>query len=698
MEPAPSISKVMEQPKSSSPPADLLHETPVQSDAERTSSSRLSLRHKEIPSVAGGYEVLKCLGEGSFGSVWLARERKTGRQVAIKFFTNRRGLDWSLLTREVEKLAVLDASRDVVRLLDVGVDHDPPYFVMEYLPHRSLDNLLESGPLSIDKSIEITRAVARALVHAHSAGILHCDIKPGNVLLDHGDEARLGDFGQSRLASDQGSALGTFYYMAPEQAARNAVPDVRWDVYALGALLYHMLTGNPPYRTPETEFQLRAQSSLDDRLHAYRHIISTAPLPADHRGVSGIDAALVELVDRCLHRDPAHRIPNPQVVLDLLDKRDFNRARRPLVWLGFLGPILFLFTLIWVAARVVPEAVGQAEMHLSERALASDMATVRLLAHSIQQELLDRQADLERLGRQLAAPDDQESYEGFHPHYVDLLDTWRRETDSRLKEQLRTADESLFLTDRSGIQIYRSPWKDSVGHTFSYRDYFHGLGRELSPNEDAGRIEPRTRPGISMAFRSSNTGQFMVAITVPVWNADSTRVIGVLGRTIHLSDLLKQWEQRIGMPTDAGTSAIERDRMLTLVDMREEPPLVLDHHWIQAETSASLKNEGELKEVLRLKPQEEQVLRRAVRSGQGLPVYQDPLADVDPSYAGAWLAAVAQTSNIDWIAIVQERRSEAVRPMENLYLIFLRYGLLLLVVFALMLAMLAWLIRRTAGA
>ena len=93
------------------------------------------------PRTFSGYQVQHCLGNGAYGSVWLAIERNTGKQVAIKFYSHRRGIDWSLLNREVEKLAVLYTSRDIVGLLQVGWDADPPYYVMEYLQNGSLAQL-----------------------------------------------------------------------------------------------------------------------------------------------------------------------------------------------------------------------------------------------------------------------------------------------------------------------------------------------------------------------------------------------------------------------------------------------------------------------------------------------------------------------------------------------------------------------------
>ncbi len=148
--------------------------------------------------------------------------------------------------REVEKLAVLYTSRNIVRLIDVGWNSEPPYYVMEYLAHGSLASFLTAGPLPPQEAVRIAKSVLLALVHAHGSGILHCDLKPANVLLDNDFEPRLCDFGQSRLSNEQNPALGTVFYMAPEQADLQAIPDARWDVYALGALLVpHAVRGTP---------------------------------------------------------------------------------------------------------------------------------------------------------------------------------------------------------------------------------------------------------------------------------------------------------------------------------------------------------------------------------------------------------------------------------------------------------------------
>ncbi|QDT31152.1 protein kinase domain-containing protein [Thalassoglobus polymorphus] len=679
------------------PDSPSLEMTPVQDEQALDESRQLSLRSGRVPNSVGGYDVLRCLGEGSFGMVWLARERKTGRHVAIKFFTNRRGLDWTLLTREVEKLAALDTSRDVVRLIDVGWDHDPPYFVMEYLPRESVASLLEAGPIPVAQAVEITKSVARALVHAHGAGILHCDIKPANILLDHGDEARLGDFGQSRLTSDQSPALGTFYYMAPEQATMDAIPGVRWDVYALGAVLYHMLTGATPYQSDEAEQLIAKATGLSDRLRVYREIIESSPVPNDHRNVEGVDRALASLIDDCLKRNPSERVPNPQVILDRLEQREINRSRRPLIFLGFLGPVLFMLMLAWIASTAVPEAVQEAELNLFERALTSDEATVRLLASSVDQELLERTDELVRLAARLPEEAGEGSLFGFREDYSEFLDQWREETDNRFRKQKRTRDASLFLTDRAGIQIYRNPWDNSIGHSFAYRDYFHDLGRELERSRRVGgEVQPRKTAGVSLAFRSSNTNQYMVAVAVPVWNTERTEVLGVLARTIHLTELLSQWERRI-RGVDSTDDHSEQDRFLSLVDMREEKPFLLDHQWMSAQNLSKLSDNEMIRQKIELSKQETEVMQNALKGKRFITNYKDPLADVDEKYQGEWLAAVAEISSANWIAIVQERRSEAVAPMDELRAIFIRYGQLMVVVFAAMLAVLGWIIRRVSN-
>ncbi len=687
--------------------------TEVQDATAREASQELSLRALQTPGAIPGYQVEQCLGEGSFGSVWLARELRTGKKVAIKFYARGRGVDWSLLSREVEKLAVLYTSRNIVRLIDVAWDHDPPYFVMEYLEHGSLAQKLEYGRLPVEDAVRIARAMAQALVHAHGSGVLHCDLKPANVLFDAGGEARLCDFGQSRLSSERTPALGTLFYMAPEQAVLNGIPDARWDVYALGALLYQMLTGSAPGREVDTEPALQRASTTENRLAAYRQILQASPPPSAHRAMSGVDKRLVEIVDRCLQHDPQQRLANAQIVLDMLDQRDRARSRRPLLVLALLGPLLFLGAMFWMAETAVPRIVDTAKQSLTSRALASDSTSARILALSIHQEILTR---IEELEVEASTPGVRQIITESHGQTTEQLQKLCRENSGqefrgqtaldesyfklhRAKEgdNDHHPDRSWFLTDEVGRQVFRNPMAEegsapTIGQLFSHRDYFHGLGYDL-PDAPPGTVSARTKPGVSAIYTSKASKQNAIAIAVPVWDESKTQVIGVLGRSLHLTDLLTPWERPL---RDEETNIDQRFLALVEKDRKTGNLVLLDHNWMTPANMASWVTLPKKKELLLQKlifsPEQSQL----ILSGGSTEHYQDPIAALDPAFGGEWFAASAPVEETRWIAVVQERGDVVLKPVEDLENVFVRSGYLAIGVFSVMFG-LFWLLLRRAS-
>ncbi|MFK7817672.1 MAG: serine/threonine-protein kinase [Planctomycetaceae bacterium] len=586
-----------------------LSDTLVQSDLQREQSRELSLRADRPPLSIKGYTFVRRLGTGAYGSVWLAREDNTGKNVAIKFYTHRRGLDWSLLNREVEKLAVLYTSRNIVGLLDVGWNSDPPYYVMEYLENGSLASWLEDGTLSVDESVRVATGIAKGLVHAHGSGILHCDLKPANVLFDGEKEPRLCDFGQSRLSHEQNPALGTLFFTAPEQADLRAIPDARWDVYALGALLYQMLTGAPPYRTPASEETIRSAPSLNERLQAYRNLIETSPTPEAHRAAgANVDSRLADIIDRCLSTDPQNRFPNAQAVLEQLESRERQKQRAPLLRLGVLGPLLLLAAMAPLFIYIMSRNVRTLEIELTERALESDMLTARVKAQSLEDELNRRVAEFEDM---LANPALIELLEAWLPRIesletrelIELMDlprdeapAWIQALDSsyyrvrdRSKLKKGGEDASWFMNSTSGRQIYRrgkGNSQNSLGKHYWSRDYFHGGEKDLP--HDTDRMQPRDPAKtkmfvdeyhVSVPFLSTATNRYMIAVTVKIRgkaNKDGERpVIGLLGRTIHLDDFRGRFIERI---QNAKSSQGQIDREIALVDRRNWQ--LLDHSWI----------------------------------------------------------------------------------------------------------------------
>jgi class 3 adenylate cyclase len=210
------------------------------------------------PTVGDGrYRTIRLLGEGSRKRVYLAQDSRLGRDVAVAVVKAERldGNGRLRITREAQAMARLGEGPHIVTVFDVGEEADgTPFIVGQYMSGGSLDDLLAATPdrrLPVDRALEIAEQLALALAHAHSLGIVHRDIKPANVWMDTTGAARLGDFGlaadvdASRITSE-GTVVGTVAYLAPEQALGRE-PDPRADLYALGALLYELLTGRPPF-------------------------------------------------------------------------------------------------------------------------------------------------------------------------------------------------------------------------------------------------------------------------------------------------------------------------------------------------------------------------------------------------------------------------------------------------------------------
>ncbi|GIW79788.1 MAG: hypothetical protein KatS3mg105_1595 [Gemmatales bacterium] len=184
------------------------HLTPLMSEPQQQAALNLSMKHLRPPSRVPGYESEKLLGRGAYGEVWAAVNRNTGQQVAIKFFSHRGGVDWPLLSREVEKLRFLFTFRHIVQLLEVGWEADPPYYVMEYLSGGSLEDLLRRGTMPVNEAVEMFREILIGITNAHGKGILHCDLKPANILIDNDGKPRLADFGQSPPDARTGARPG----------------------------------------------------------------------------------------------------------------------------------------------------------------------------------------------------------------------------------------------------------------------------------------------------------------------------------------------------------------------------------------------------------------------------------------------------------------------------------------------------------
>jgi TolB-like protein/Tfp pilus assembly protein PilF/predicted Ser/Thr protein kinase len=214
--------------------------------------------------VIAHYEIVRSIGAGGMGEVFLARDQDLDRDVALKFLPTTLCRDDDLrtrFTREAKAAAGL-GHPNIVTIHEVGEHEGRPFIVMEHVDGQTLDELVREGPLPVDRAVEIARQVCEGLGKAHDRGIVHRDIKASNIIVDADGRARILDFGVAVLPGSErvtmtGSKVGTLAYMSPEQADGQPV-DARSDLFSLGIVLYELLTGRNPFERAGLAATVRA--------------------------------------------------------------------------------------------------------------------------------------------------------------------------------------------------------------------------------------------------------------------------------------------------------------------------------------------------------------------------------------------------------------------------------------------------------
>ncbi|MFL6599173.1 MAG: protein kinase domain-containing protein [Chthoniobacterales bacterium] len=265
-------------------------------------ADRRSEHLAEMLGELGDYELLEEVGRGGQGVVFRARQKSLNRTVALKVISLGQWASEAHLKRfrrEAEAAARLEHP-GIVPIHEVGERDGSCYFSMQFIEGGQLDEVVRRAPLSVRQATELTAKVARTVNYAHEHGILHRDIKPGNILLDKSGEPHLTDFGLARLLDTQSSVtrtidvLGTPSYMAPEQAAGETTKlSKATDVYGLGAVLYQLLTGQPPFAGGTTYETIRL-------------LRDTEPRPPRVLNPK-VDRDLSTICLKCLEKDPQRR-------------------------------------------------------------------------------------------------------------------------------------------------------------------------------------------------------------------------------------------------------------------------------------------------------------------------------------------------------------------------------------------------------
>ncbi len=460
------------------------------------------------PAELGDYELLKKLGEGGMGVVYLARQRSANRMVALKVIrpgsleTLGPEKQKKLLDRfriEARAAANLDHN-NIVTVYDVGEADGQRYFSMRYVAGSSLSDLLRDGPLKNRIAAQYLEPVARAVHDAHKHGVLHRDIKPQNILIDsETDSALVADFGLAKLNEQEdeltraGEVMGTPQYMSPEQATDSAKVTAQSDVYSLGATLYHLLTGRPAFQAATP-------------IETLRQVLDTDPV-APHDLNPAIDQDLNTICLKCLEKDPDNRYASAESLADELHRylngepilaRPLSPAGRLWRWSrrNPLVATLSIVAFVGLSGGLITTTVAyyktEAAYQRSEESLRQALDTVDEFFTRVSEETLLEQPGLQPLRHDLLKQA-REYYQGFleqrrgDPEIQDMLAVAQFRI-GRITAELGAPEKALAYYDQA-ITIQRrlvTSQANSQAHQIALADSLNAKGRALYRT---GRLE-----------------------------------------------------------------------------------------------------------------------------------------------------------------------------------------------------------------
>ncbi len=297
----------------------------TQSQAQRLFKelSKESQRKHEIP----GYQILNRLGKGQMGIVYKAKQTSVDRVVAVKVLLEALAQNKEFVKRfeREAKIAAKLNHPNIVNAIDAGEVNGLFYFVMEYVEGITIKDELDKNKIYDEKdALPIVLAVAKAMKHAHEKGLIHRDIKPENIIITKSGDVKLADLGLARLTADEkwaaaeaGMAIGTPYYISPEQVRGSTDVDIRSDIYSLGATFYHMVTGRVPF-SGDTPTEVMKK-------HVDKNVSFILP---DHLNTN-LSSGLGEVIETMMARNRDNRYRSPDDLI--LDLEALSQGERPII-------------------------------------------------------------------------------------------------------------------------------------------------------------------------------------------------------------------------------------------------------------------------------------------------------------------------------------------------------------------------------
>lgn len=531
--------------------------TPIETEAARLSSAWLGAG---MPPMRGDFRPKACLGAGSYGEVWLAGEyvgEVAFRDVAVKFLLDDREEAKQALRQEAKRLDSLAGLPGIVHIHDLVIDGERPYFTMDYVAGGSLARRIEraGGKLPAAEALAIFRSMAEALEAVHLRGIIHCDLKPENVLLGEDDRPRLADFGQAQLKGQGPLNTGSWFYMPPEQVDPGSTTpgETSCDVYALGSILYKMLTGVEPRAEAGAVASVEAARSLREKLQAHHRWLLDAPRPSAHRDVPGVDRPLAAIIDRCLEVDPGLRFRDGSDVRAALEQREVILRRGPWLRRGLAATAAAMIGLFLLLHFGVSRVLDRFRATLIEESFRRDSVSAHLAGDVVEDILLDSKALVAHWARSggireaVARKDKARLCQA-----VDEM--LQNRTELRGDSSFRIHSVTAYDTQGYRIGIVRPDLARAPGDNgppdpldtmlWNWRAWFNGLDRDQVPRAEP--FPPLDSPRISPPYVWYGTesevgnGLRVVTFSAPIREGpgeDSGAVLGVLNLSIDVRSL-----------------------------------------------------------------------------------------------------------------------------------------------------------------
>jgi eukaryotic-like serine/threonine-protein kinase len=559
------------------------------------------------------YQLLstKPIGEGSRGTVFRAKDRSTDEEVAIKVFSEQSRLDQSM-RMEVDKQ--IEAHRSVSGFISVKkcrFDANPPYYVMPFYKEGSLQNRIDKKSLTVDDAVQLFTTIVRSMASIHQKGLIHGDLKPANILLNDSGEPLISDFGLGQLWQPRAGAFGTRYYMPPEQAeAGGTRGDLRWDVYALGATLYSMVSGDVPRHNSRMQNLLSQSQSTEEVIRVYKEELQNTPLVPLRKKAPGVDPALSRIVDHCLSLDPARRPRDAGDLLDQLRRRErWLRIRPQLVLMALVTAVVLVVAVVaarsyetafveestrdakniarvslrhhaWIGNELLSEKIGD-RIHFIEHEAAEGMKNPELMA------------SFARLADHYRAHPPVGLYRPFNADERQLLkpfSDWIAELHERANDRLPTAHTRrlalqivvdgysyvvAIIKVKNGKEAIDWPLPENASlyqTNLSWNDYFNGKGSQYDkPNE---KFWPIGHTHVSQVYESQIDHSSRMGIVTPIRYPDKEgasdakpKIVGLLSIGIDIDkDLIKWLNPDAQVGTTPNDNAKSNEELLLIND------------------------------------------------------------------------------------------------------------------------------------